>query len=188
MEGLLKGLRCLSEHKIMHRDLKPENIMLRSLQAPFQPVIVDFGLATHCEKAPYLFYRCGTPGYVAPEIAKLSQNVQYDPVCDVFSLGCIFHALMTSYPLFPGTRYEEVYKKNKNMEFDLREEAIKKFNPFALNLLHNMLASKPEIRINAIEALKHQFFSSTSPISSIHKGFKKMEHEEMEDCVTSSST
>ncbi len=51
--------------RVMHRDLKPENIMLRN---PFSmdPVIVDFGLATNADVEPYLFYRCGTPGYVAP--------------------------------------------------------------------------------------------------------------------------
>jgi hypothetical protein len=30
------------------------------------PVIVDFGLATNVDIDKYLFYRCGTPGYVAP--------------------------------------------------------------------------------------------------------------------------
>jgi hypothetical protein len=36
------------------------------------PVIVDFGLATHADIDKYLFYRCGTPGYVAPEIVSLT--------------------------------------------------------------------------------------------------------------------
>ena len=54
----------MHQQRLMHRDLKPENIMLRS---PFSldAVIVDFGLACHCDEK-YLFYRCGTPGYVAP--------------------------------------------------------------------------------------------------------------------------
>lgn len=106
MEGLLKGLACLDQNKIMHRDMKPENIMLRNQHYPYDPVIVDFGLATNCDKIPYLFYRCGTPGYVAPEVVKLTQNVKYDPVCDIFSLGCIFHTLMTNCALFPGVKYE----------------------------------------------------------------------------------
>jgi serine/threonine protein kinase len=38
------------------------------LRNPFSmdPVIVDFGLATNADIDQYLFYRCGTPGYVAP--------------------------------------------------------------------------------------------------------------------------
>jgi calcium-dependent protein kinase len=66
MVGLLRGLKRLHSDRIMHRDLKPENIMLR--KDSMSPVIVDFGLATHADVDKYLFYRCGTPGYVAPEI------------------------------------------------------------------------------------------------------------------------
>ena len=51
----------------MHRDIKPENIMLRG-KTGLEPVIVDFGLAVDVEAEDYIFYRCGTPGYVAPEI------------------------------------------------------------------------------------------------------------------------
>jgi calcium-dependent protein kinase len=36
-----------------------------------EPVIVDYGLATNSDLPKYLFYRCGTPGYVAPEIIAL---------------------------------------------------------------------------------------------------------------------
>jgi hypothetical protein len=39
--------------------------MLRDTSS-MQPVIVDYGLATNVDVEKYLFYRCGTPGYVAP--------------------------------------------------------------------------------------------------------------------------
>jgi len=35
------------------------------------PVIVDFGLSANVDSDDYIFYRCGTPGYVAPEIVTL---------------------------------------------------------------------------------------------------------------------
>lgn len=50
---------------------------------------------------------------------------------------------MTNYPLFPGVKYEEVYKKNKNLEFDIKTNLIQNFHPSAMNLLLNMLAAKP---------------------------------------------
>lgn len=66
--------------------------------------IVDFGLATYCDVEKlfisyyfcirFLFPKCGTPGYVAPEIANLvDKTVKYDKVCDVFSVGVIFFKL-----------------------------------------------------------------------------------------------
>jgi len=39
--------------------------MLRSKDS-MSPVIVDFGLSTQADLKEYLFFRCGTPGYVAP--------------------------------------------------------------------------------------------------------------------------
>jgi calcium-dependent protein kinase len=70
--GLLAGLRHIHSYRVMHRDLKPENIMLRG--SALEPVIVDFGLASNVDLNEYLFFRCGTPGYVAPEIIKLAKS------------------------------------------------------------------------------------------------------------------
>lgn len=118
MWGVLSGVEAMHGQRLMHRDLKPENILLRS-SGSMSPVIVDYGLATHADLHNYLFFRCGTPGYVAPEIIALTQNQHIEPHCDIFSLGAIFHILLTRRPLFEGTQYEEVYRKNKEMKFTL---------------------------------------------------------------------
>ena len=36
-----------------------------------EPVIVDLGLAEYTDAKQYLFTRCGTPGYVAPEVLQM---------------------------------------------------------------------------------------------------------------------
>jgi len=41
------------------------------------PVIVDLGLAEYTGSTKYLYTRCGTPGYVAPEVLRLKSS---DPV------------------------------------------------------------------------------------------------------------
>lgn len=70
---LLNGLIYLKQKGIMHRDLKPENIMFRKRDKNnLEVVIVDFGLAEFWEHEPFLFSRCGTPGYVAPEILSIA--------------------------------------------------------------------------------------------------------------------
>lgn len=93
MEGLLKGLKHIHSKGIMHRDIKPENIMFRTKSADSEIVIVDFGLAVFCDSNDYIWYRCGTPGYIAPEILTNKQTKKLDPVVDIFSVGAIFYRM-----------------------------------------------------------------------------------------------
>ncbi len=68
--------------------------MFKSKMSQENLKIVDFGLATPCDRKEFLFPKCGTPGYVAPEIANISSNVlNYDKICDLFSVGCIFYKM-----------------------------------------------------------------------------------------------
>jgi len=96
----LKALVALDKQGIMHRDLKPDNIILKKKGVRMRDNIlklVDFGLATYQDVDEYLFKRCGTPGFVAPEVinAKRGENVKYSTKCDVFSVGIIFFFMLT---------------------------------------------------------------------------------------------
>ena len=57
-------------------------------------MISDFGLASwNYDKAP-IFDRCGTPGYIGPEVLNSPQGkVILDHKSDIFSLGVIAHLL-----------------------------------------------------------------------------------------------
>lgn len=69
IDKLLESLEYINSLGILHRDLKPENIILRKKGELEDLVIADFGLADYYKKdGNYLFTRCGTPGYVAPEV------------------------------------------------------------------------------------------------------------------------
>ncbi len=108
LKGLLEGLNYLHERNIMHRDIKPENILLQNKDKR-DPVLVDFGLATYVNQENKLFIRCGTPGYVAPEIANLKEkDVAYDEKCDIFSFGVIMHMVLLGKILFNGSNFNEM--------------------------------------------------------------------------------
>lgn len=54
-----------------------------------------------------MFVRCGTPGYVAPEVVNLKDlKAKYSPICDLFSVGVIFHLLALRKSPFPGKEYD----------------------------------------------------------------------------------
>lgn len=104
----MDGLNNMHSRRIMHRDLKPENILFK-VQDKFEVSIADLGLATEADINEYMFVRCGTPGFVAPEVVNIKDlKSTYDPVCDVYSLGLIFHILLIGRSPFNGKTYNEV--------------------------------------------------------------------------------
>jgi serine/threonine protein kinase len=90
MEGMLQGVHYLHSKGIFHRDIKLDNIMLRRDGNTYRPVIIDLGMAHYTENTNYLFDKCGSPGYIAPEVFTKGAR---DPKGDVFSLGVIFYIL-----------------------------------------------------------------------------------------------
>lgn len=74
MKKILEGVNKMHNKKIIHRDLKPENILLSKSGSYESILISDFGLATFIDVDSYKFVKCGTPGYVAPEILSLKNK------------------------------------------------------------------------------------------------------------------
>jgi serine/threonine protein kinase len=103
MKGVLSALWEMGEKGIVHRDVKPENIMV---DGSGEAIIVDFGLATPAESSSYLYVRCGTPGFVAPEIMGIhdGESVRMSSISDVFSAGAIFYQMIFGRALFDGER------------------------------------------------------------------------------------
>ena len=156
MHGMVIGLEEMHSSRVMHRDIKPENILLRG---DMSPVINDFGMAADVDEE-YIFNKCGTPGFVAPEVMSMSKGQHLEPECDVFSLGAVFHILLTGRPLFDGKNCEEVYRRNKALAFDLTHPDYQKVDKEAMNLLERMLETDPSKRIKVKEMLKHSYLSS----------------------------
>lgn len=89
MKQLISAVKYLHDKEIMHRDIKPENIFfLKNDELDLK--LGDFGLAEYEKKDNLLSIRCGTPGYVAPEIFL---NKKYSKKCDMFSLGVLLYVM-----------------------------------------------------------------------------------------------
>ncbi|CAD8072470.1 unnamed protein product [Paramecium sonneborni] len=159
MKKLLINLANLHQHKIIHRDLKPENLMFKKKGDFSSLILVDFGLATYESLEMWFFPKCGTPGYVAPEIFTIKPSNQYSTKVDIFSCGCIFYKLLTGNNIFQGQTVDEVFRQNKKclIEFNLPLDQ-NYVTEYSINLLQKMLLKNPINRITAFDALNHPFF------------------------------
>eukprot|EP00825_Cyclidium_porcatum_P034018 TRINITY_DN358_c0_g1_i5.p1 TRINITY_DN358_c0_g1~~TRINITY_DN358_c0_g1_i5.p1 ORF type:complete len:290 (-),score=47.62 TRINITY_DN358_c0_g1_i5:185-1054(-) len=143
----------------MHRDLKPENILFRK-QNDCECVIADLGLGTKSDLKEYLFVRCGTPGFVAPEVVNIKDmKTTYDVVCDIYSLGLIFHILLMGKSPFNGKTYNEVLAQNRAGNVKLDGPEYLRITTDTHDLLKKMLEKDPKKRISSQQALLHPYFT-----------------------------
>jgi len=82
---------------ILHRDIKPSNLLLAWSG---RPMLLDFNLATDEDVASQRIG--GTPAYMAPELlaglvvdGAAAGARQFDPRCDIYSLGVVLFELLT---------------------------------------------------------------------------------------------
>lgn len=96
VQAVVAGLTEVAD--ITHRDLKPGNILFHNGLWK----IADFGIAKFVEDATSLESLRGwhTPPYAAPEQLRGERPTG---ATDVYSLGCIVHALLTGAPPFVGS-------------------------------------------------------------------------------------
>jgi serine/threonine-protein kinase len=80
---------------VVHRDIKPANVLIGRFGDVY---LADWGLA-HRSGAAAVNRICGTPGYMAPEMAL---GLAVDARTDVYLLGATLHELLTGTPRHGG--------------------------------------------------------------------------------------
>ncbi|OQR76869.1 cyclin-dependent kinase 11B-like, partial [Tropilaelaps mercedesae] len=182
MSQLLRAVAHMHDNWILHRDLKTSNLLL-SHKGILK--VGDFGLAREYG-SPLKHYTpvVVTLWYRAPEL--LLGSKEYSCPIDIWSVGCIFGELLTMKPLFPGKsevdQLNRIFKELgtpsekiwpgyndlpmvKRISFDqqpynvLRKRITESLLSTAgFNLLNALLAYCPGRRVNAEDALKHEWF------------------------------
>jgi tetratricopeptide (TPR) repeat protein len=97
-----EGLAALHDRGVVHRDIKPSNIFLVDKSVD-QAKVLDLGVARlmrASRPSTRTGIMVGTPGYMAPEQARGSKEV--DARADVFSLGCLIYECLAGRPAFAG--------------------------------------------------------------------------------------
>eukprot|EP00347_Sterkiella_histriomuscorum_P018139 403346642 len=160
MKQLLEGLYFIHENQICHRDVKPGNIYIS--EDLNQLKIIDFNASLQFKHQPNqdvyeatMFGVTGEEKYSAPE---LSSGQYYSENVDCWSAGVVMFMLMTqgqkklkyNAQKDPSQIQEKISKQ--------LEEIEGKWTVEMKQLLYQFLESNPKKRINAKQALNHQWF------------------------------
>lgn len=91
MIQLLLTADLLALRGIIHHDVKHDNILVLNSKT-LEIQLTDFGMACKDDDLAGIRLKCGSPGYIAPEILK-----EHEVTCivDIFSLGCVLYYLLT---------------------------------------------------------------------------------------------
>ena len=127
---VVRGVAAMHERDIMHRDLKLDNIMVHfpslsynrlfdrtfklfeyitefNLDEDFQVKLADLGLARKVDADEMSETFCGTPLYMAPEVAR---GDPYEHQADIWSVGCIFYQLLVGWLPFTANNAFQLVK------------------------------------------------------------------------------
>ena len=136
---LTAGLQVAHEHDIVHRDIKPANILFRTNGTP---LITDFGIAKQTSLDSDLTTTgmfLGSPNYVSPEQA---DGQPVDGRTDIYSLGCVFHEMLTGSKPFTYNSVIDIVIQHKQAPIPQVPEELSEFQP----LINGMMAKQPDDR------------------------------------------
>ena len=146
LERIAAALGVVHRAGLLHRDLKPPNVMLREND---NVVLIDFGLARLLDVSHHSTYTGvlrGSPYYMSPEQA-LGEKL--DPRSDLYSLGVIFHEMLTGRKPFMGNSAMEVLQQHVNATPPRLPPSLSGYTP----LLARLLAKQREERFSGAEEL-----------------------------------
>eukprot|EP00928_Gymnodinium_smaydae_P077938 TRINITY_DN6148_c0_g2_i3.p1 TRINITY_DN6148_c0_g2~~TRINITY_DN6148_c0_g2_i3.p1 ORF type:complete len:373 (-),score=61.85 TRINITY_DN6148_c0_g2_i3:424-1542(-) len=94
MPDALSALRHVHNLRIVHRDVKPDNI---ALGRDGTARLMDFGISAWTFDDLEMLRKCGSPGYMAPEII---DQKSYGPPVDIFAFGATMYFILSNQHAF----------------------------------------------------------------------------------------
>ena len=135
----------------------------------YEMKILDFGSAKMKKNGKLKEKLSGVTGtvyYCSPEVVK----DKYDFECDEWSCGVMMYILLTGYPPFVGENEDEIFENILKQDLNLNVPQLKNISESCKDLINQLLEKDANKRINAEDALKHDFFTSGINVGNLLKG------------------
>ncbi|CAN0015061.1 unnamed protein product [Ectocarpus sp. 6 AP-2014] len=158
--NLLRAIDKCNRLGFCHRDVKLSNLLYpgpASTHGPECVLLADFGMATTAGRDGLVRGRCGTSGYVAPEILKAGKQEGYGMNVDIFSAGVVLYICLCGFEPFFGVTEKDVIAANREAVFEFPPEAWDNVSEGAKDLIRQMMEPDPARRITPHEALRHSW-------------------------------
>lgn len=172
IKQVLYAVRALHIMEIVHLDIKPANFLISngdgasSTDGSIVLKLADFGLATYLPRAnPKLFFRCGTPAFMAPEVHEIDAEKGYSKPADMWAVGILLHMFLHGgkHPFMRGAKLDrDKLALGKKVKSPSMCGAL--FSPTnsampGKELKRQLLFPSPDDRPTCQEALEHHFLS-----------------------------
>jgi len=147
LKQIASALAEIQRVGILHRDLKPGNVMLRSDDSI---ALIDFGLAKRMRLRMELTDEgeiFGTPYYMSPE---QGHGNGVDHRSDIYSLGVIFHEMLTGQKPFRADTAMGIIYKHAQAPIPLLQPRFSRYQA----LLNMMLAKLPDDRLQSADEIE----------------------------------
>jgi DNA-binding NarL/FixJ family response regulator len=144
VEQIAAALSVVHGAGLLHRDLKPPNVMLRESD---EIALIDFGLARTLDGACHSTRTGvlrGSPYYMSPEQAL---GEELDARSDLYSLGVIYHEMLTGKKPFTGGSAMEVLQQHVNAPPPQLPLSLSRHMP----VISRLLAKRREDRFNTAD-------------------------------------
>eukprot|EP00830_Metopus_es_P017781 TRINITY_DN596_c0_g1_i2.p1 TRINITY_DN596_c0_g1~~TRINITY_DN596_c0_g1_i2.p1 ORF type:complete len:233 (+),score=34.54 TRINITY_DN596_c0_g1_i2:63-701(+) len=168
---------------IVHRDLKPENVLIETVLEEGKEVIknvklIDFGLSNIVLPGQVLQEQCGTLSHVAPEILVQSG---YGKETDTWSIGVIMYFILRGKLPFEAKDRSSIIDKILNQEVTFTDEVWKDVSASAKDLIKQLLAKRPKLRITIDNAINHPWVKEKLGLSKEDHLMNLYQHIKIED-------
>ncbi len=147
LNTIAEALQFAHLNKCVHRDIKPENILFRQ---DGSPAIADFGVVktlSDDSSMTVVGAVIGTPKYMSPEQA---QGLCVSEKSDFYSLGVMFHEMLTGHAPYSGDSSVSVLVNHVNSPLPKLSHELKAFQP----LINGMMCKNARDRLSDVTKIR----------------------------------